>query len=141
MKKSMSVNNKNNKLKFVNNSTKYHEFIRGLRNDKRVKHNLIQQEHITERQQRRYMKKHGRKYCICLCDGKPAGYIGVIDDDIRIVVHPDFQNKGIGLFLVRNIMKKHRKLQAKIKVENRASIRLFEKAGFKLKYHIFEYGR
>lgn len=127
------------KLEFVKNEAKYHEFIRNLRNDGRVKKGLIQQGHITKEQQKEYMKKHNDDYHLCLCNGEPAGYIGVIDDDIRIVVHPDFHNKGVGLFLVNNIMKKHKKLQAKIKVRNTASIRLFERAGFKLMYHLYEY--
>lgn len=126
------------KLKFVKNSQKYHEFIRNLRNDKRVKTGFIQQGYVTRRQQKKYMTKYNKSYYLCLCDGQPAGYVGVIDEDIRIAVHPDFQKKGIGIFLLRNIKRKYQNLQAKIKIDNNASIKLFKKAGFKLKYYIFE---
>lgn len=125
------------KLKFIKNNKKYHEFIRNLRNDKRVKAGFIEQGHITRKQQEKYMKTHNDHYFIGLCDGKPAGYVGVIDNDIRVAVSPDFQKRGIGLFLIQNIKKKYPHLEAKIKIDNKASLKLFKKSGFKLKYYIY----
>jgi len=125
-------------LKFVNNEKKYYEFIRKLRNDKRVKAGFIQQKNISKKDQEAYMKKHGKFYYICLCNNAPAGYIGVIENDIRLATHPDYQGKGVGLFMVNKIMKKYKDAQAKIKIDNVASRKLFEKAGFKLKYYLYK---
>lgn len=122
----------------VKKNKKYHEFIRCLRNNKDVKKGFIQQHYITKKQQSEYMKKHGKDYYVCLFNGIPAGYVGVINGDIRIATHPRFQRKGLGLFMIKSLLKKRKRLQAKIKPDNTASIKLFKKAGFKLKYYIYE---
>lgn len=125
-------------LKLVKNSPKYYEFIRNLRNNPKVKKYFIQQNHITKKQQEIYMKKHQNDYFICLYNNSPAGYVGVIKGDIRIAVHPNFQKRGIGLFLIKNIQRRYKNLEAKIKIDNFISIKLFKKAGFKPKYYIFQ---
>jgi len=125
-------------LKFVDNTHEYWEFIRCLRNDERVKHGFIQQKHISEDSHLKYMEKYGIFYHICLYNEQPAGYCGVIDDDIRIAVHPDFQGKGTGSFMINELMKIYPSAFAKVKIENQASMRLFEKCGFKKKYYILE---
>ena len=123
---------------FINNEPQYWEFIRCLRNDERVKSGFIKQEHISENFHLKYMEKHGNMFYVCLCKNKPAGYIGCIDDDIRIAVHPDFQGKGIGSFMINELMKINPSAFAKIKIDNEASLRLFMKCGFKKKYYILE---
>jgi ribosomal protein S18 acetylase RimI-like enzyme len=126
------------KLRMVPNSKKYHEFIRQLRNDRRMKKGFIWQGNISKKQQVDYMKKYEKNYYICLADEQPAGFIGVIDSDIRVATHPDFQGLGIGTLMVRYLVKKRRNIQAKIKIDNVASVKLFEKCGFKLKYYLYE---
>ena len=136
MKKNTKLN-----LEFVENAPKYYEFIRKLRNNPVVKRGFIQQGNISKSQQLLYMKKNQNNYFLCLSGDKPVGYVGVIEDDIRIAVLPEFQGKNIGLFLIKNVMKKYKTLQAKIKIENEASLHLFKKAGFKMKYYLFEYNQ
>lgn len=124
---------------FVKNGRKYWEFIRNLRNDERIKFSFIQQEYITKEQQTKYMKKHGDNYFICLDDGNPAGFIGQIDGDIRIATHPNFQNKGIGVFMLKEFIRLYPNAVAKVKVDNMPSIRTFQSAGFKIRYYLLEY--
>ncbi|HBF34007.1 TPA: hypothetical protein DDW35_05540 [Candidatus Sumerlaeota bacterium] len=126
------------RLKLVPNTHAYYDFIRMLRNDPRVQHGFIQQTQITPEEQHAYMEKYGDCYYVCLCDDQPAGYVGVIDHDIRVATHPDYQKKGVGKFMVQEIMKIFPDAYAKIKVENEASFKLFMKAGFKVKYYILE---
>ncbi len=126
------------KLKMVKNEKKYHEFIRQMRNHKKNKGGFIQQRNISRKEQEKYMGKYGDNYYICLLGEKPVGYIGVINSDIRVATDPDFHGKGIGLFMVKFVKNKFKKAQAKVKIDNIASIKLFEKAGFKLKYYIYE---
>ena len=71
-------------------------------------------------------------------DGNPAGYVGQISDDIRVATHPDYQGKGVGTFMISELMNKFPDSIAKVKIENKASLRLFEKCGFKKKYYILE---
>jgi len=73
-----------------------------------------------------------------LIDENPAGYVGVIDLDIRVATHPEFQGKGVGKFMINALMTLYPESFAKIKVENTASLRLFESCGFSKKYYILE---
>jgi GNAT superfamily N-acetyltransferase len=84
------------------------------------------------------MKRYKDCYYVCLYKGRFAGYVGVIKDDIRICVVPDMQHKGIGRFMLNEIMEVFPNATAKIKVGNKASLRLFENAGFSVKYFLLE---
>lgn len=125
-------------LEFVNNEQKYWDFIRELRSDDRVQAGFRDQVKITPEQQSAYMAKYNDNYWVCLCDGKPAGYIGEIERDIRIAVHPDYQKRGIGKFLVNNLMQARPESAAVVKIENEASLALFRSCGFKDRYIILE---
>jgi ribosomal protein S18 acetylase RimI-like enzyme len=125
-------------MELVKNSYLYWEFIRNLRNLEGVREGFIQQEQITQEQQQAYMSQYNDYFYICLYKGIPAGYIGVIDDDIRVATHPDYQGKGIGSFMVREIKKLYPTSVAKVKIENKASLGLFQKCGFEIKYYLLE---
>ena len=125
-------------MQFVKNERKYWEFIRQLRNDERVKEGFIRQEEISKDSHEAYMSENEDKFYLCLIENKPAGYVGIIEDDIRIATHPDYQKRGVGLFMINEGMKKHPNAVAKIKLDNEGSVRLFEKAGFKKKYYLLE---
>lgn len=114
----------------------YWEFVRVLRNDERVLSGFIKSVHITVEMQNSYMKTHSKFYRIALVDGKPAGYVGVIDDDIRVCTHPDFQGKGVGKFMINKCMNIWPSAFAKVKIDNEASMKLFEACGFTKKYYI-----
>ena len=125
-------------MELVKNSYLYWEFIRNLRNLEGVREGFIQQELITQEQQQAYMSQNNDYFYICLYKGEPAGYIGVIDDDIRVATHPDYQGKGIGSFMVKEIKKIQPSSVAKVKVDNKASLGLFKKCGFKIKFYLLE---
>ena len=125
-------------MKFVQNEEEYWEFIRQLRNDRRVKGGFVQQEHIAKQEHAGFMQEHGDNFYICLLGEQPAGYAGIIGKDIRVATHPDFQNKGVGKFMINSLMKRHPEAFAKVKIDNEASLRLFESCGFKKKYYILE---
>ena len=124
--------------RLVENEPRYWEFIRELRSDPRVQGGFVQQGRITVEEQQQYMREHGQHYYICLSDGIPSGFVGVIDGDIRVCTHPDFQKHGVGKFMINEIMKIYPQGFAKIKIANEASLRLFEGCGFKKKYFILE---
>ena len=122
----------------VQNEEKYWSFIRDLRNDSRVKRGFIEQKHIQKPEHFFYMHEHGKNFYICLDGEVPVGYIGVINKDIRVATHPDYQGNGVASFMVREVMKIHPDAFAKVKIENEASLRLSESCGFKKKYFILE---
>jgi len=125
-------------MELVQNKPEYWEFIRNLRNHPSVKGGFIQQAEITEEEHEKHMVRFGLFYYVCLVEGQPAGYVGAIDRDIRVATHPDFQGKGVGKFMINQLMEMNSNVFAKVKLENEASLKLFEACGFKKKYYILE---
>ena len=125
-------------MELVQNKPQYWEFIRNLRNHPDVKGGFVQQQDIKRECHEKHMLRYGLFFYICLCEGQPAGYVGVIDRDIRVATHPDFQGRGVGKFMINQLMEMHSDAFAKVKLENEASIKLFEACGFKKKYYILE---
>lgn len=126
-------------MELVNCTKEYWEFVRILRNDKRVLDGFINSTHITKEMQENYMQDYSQFYKIALWKSKPCGYVGVIEDDIRICTHPNFQGKGVGKFMLKEIIKIFPSACGKVKVDNIASLNLFSSVGFKEKFIIFEY--
>ena len=110
----------------------YWEFIRILRNDKRVINGFIDNQLITQEDQFSYMRKNSNNYRVALLNNEPAGYIGVIDDDIRICTHPDYQGKGIAKYMLLESIKIWPNASAKVKINNIPSNKLFLTCGFML---------
>ncbi len=127
------------RLELVQNDERYYEFIRTLRNHPELISGFINQQEITSLQHASYMKVHGDKFHVCLFNGTPAGFIGVIEGDIRLAVLPEFQRNGVALFMVEQIMEIYPNAIAKVKMENMASRLLFEKVGFKPVFVIYEH--
>jgi len=123
-------------MELVECSKEFWEFVRFLRNDERVQSGFIKSIHITEEMQKEYMSKYSEYYRIALVDGVPAGYVGVIEDDIRVCTDPFFQGKGVGKFMINKCMEIWPNAFAKVKVDNEASLRLFRTCGFRKKFYI-----
>ncbi len=123
-------------MELVNCTKEYWNFIRTLRNDQRVKSGFIKSAHITEEMQIKYMQGNSHHYRICLLNGEPVGYVGVIEGDIRICTHPNYQRKGIGRFMITEIMNEEPTAFAKVKIDNEASVKLFEACGFTKNFYI-----
>jgi len=123
-------------MELVKCTPEYWEFVRLLRMDERVIDGFIQTIGITSEQQIKYMSKYSHCYRIALVDGTPAGFVGVIDDDIRVCTHPDFQGKGVGKFMINECMEIWPTAFAKVKIDNEASVKLFEACGFTKKFFI-----
>lgn len=111
----------------------YWEFVRILRQDDRVKNGFIHNTIINQQDQIKYMTKFANFYYIALIDNIPVGYVGVINDDIRVCTHPDFHGKGIGKFMINEIHKFWPNAIAKVKKTNEASSKLFLSCNF-IKY-------
>ena len=123
-------------MELVKCSKQYWEFIRTLRNDKRVLEGFIQSTYINKKMQLNYMEENNQHFRVAIINNNPVGYIGVIKDDIRVCTHPDYQGRGVGKFMINKCMEIWPTAFAKIKINNKASLKLFESCGFikKFKY-------
>ncbi len=120
-------------FEFVKNEEKYYEFIRLSRIDGRIQPFLASRVFITKEQQIQYMQKHKDNYYICLCDGEPAGFIGNFNREISpLIVHPEYQKKKVGEFLVAELLKIESQLFALVRCDNDAVMKLVRKMKFKL---------
>ena len=127
-----------NELKFVRNEKKYWDFIRNLRNNLNKSGAFIQDIHITEEMQNSYMATNNDCFFVCLSNERPAGYIGVVDNDIRVAVNPTMSGQGVGTFMLEELKKYFPNATARVLAGNDASFKLFEKSGFKLRWYYFE---
>lgn len=116
---------------------KYWNFVRELRMNKNVVDGFIENIFISIEDQKKYMSKYNNNYYIALLNNEPVGFIGVIEDDIRICTHPDFQKIGVGKFMLNSIAKLIPTAFGKIKINNEASKKLFESCGFAPKFLIY----
>lgn len=123
--------------KLVKCTSEYWEFVRILRNDPKVQDGFIVPSNITPDQQKKYMEIYSDYYRVALLDDIPVGYVGVIEDDIRICTHPDYQGLGVGKFMLEEIMKEFPSAYGKVKINNEASKNLFKSVGFTESFIIF----
>ena len=124
-------------FELIENAPMHFEFIRKLRNHPQLKIGFIQQDDISALDHANYMLKYSTQYFICLSSGIPVGFIGVVDDDIRLAVDPSFQNLGVARFMVEEAIKMYPTAQAKVKVSNSASMHLFQSLNFTKEFVIF----
>ena len=81
-----------------------------------------------------FWSKYSPYYTIALCSGKEVGFYGFVEGDFRYAVVPEKRGKGIGIQLIRNAIDRHNLRQARVVNSNYASIKCFQKAGFKVTY-------
>lgn len=109
----------------------YWEFVRELRNNPKVQDGFLEKSTISKDQQKAYMTTYSDCYRICLVDNIPAGYVGVVNNDIRICTEPKFQGMQIGQFMLKECMSIWPFATAKVLNTNEASLKLFTKCGYK----------
>jgi len=119
------------KLELVNCDKQYWEFVRQLRINPENQEGFFTRAEITPEQQEAYMSVNFLHYKICLADGEPAGYVGLLKGhEITYCVSPDFKGKGIGTWMIKEYAPRWSSVDAYVKVDNIASQKVFEKLGF-----------
>ncbi len=123
-------------LRLIENEEKYYDFIRILRTHQENTMGFLEQVEITSEQQFRYMEKYQKNYLICVNESViPVGWIGIVDNDIRLCVDPQFKGNGIGTFMLSSFIKLYPNGEAKVLIGNKASNKLFQSNGFKIYKH------
>lgn len=123
-------------LKIKDCTEQYWLQILNIRNSDKIF--FIDQDEISESNHIEYMKKNSHNYQVCLADDNFAGFVGCVNNDIRIGVKEEYRNKGIGKYMLDYFVNKNNITTAKIKLNNEASIRLFESCGFKKQLYILK---
>jgi RimJ/RimL family protein N-acetyltransferase len=119
-------------MELIECTSEYWEFVRIIRTHPNNQKYFLTQPDITYEQQIKYMTEYSHNYKICLLDNTPVGYIGIIKtNEITYCVHPDYQGKGIGTFMVNEFIKIYDSLTAYVLPENIGSNKIFKKLGFK----------
>ena len=118
-------------VRLIPNEPKYYETIRLLRTHPENQKGFVEQVSITKEQQESYMLKYEKNYWICLHEETPIGFIGEIDGDIRFAVNPRLKGRGVGTYMVQELIKITQDVYAKVLHENTSSQKVFEKCGFK----------
>ena len=85
---------------------------------------------ITYEDHLKFMEKNYENYIVAIVIGEVVGFAGVVENDVRVAVDPRYQKKGIGKKLLQKIVSNFPKCEAKIDVENQASLSLFRSCGF-----------
>jgi ribosomal protein S18 acetylase RimI-like enzyme len=120
----------NLKISRVGTNYGYGEFIRKLRTHPKLRKAWIEKCTITEDQQIEYMYKHGNNYYVCMNEeNKLLGFVGVVDNDLRIAVLPNQQNTGIGRYILDFILKKYPNVKIKVRQNNKRGQKFFESCG------------
>ena len=118
------------KLELVLCTEEYWEFVRLLRINPLNQEGFFTQASITSEQQKEFMTHNWSKYKICLVDGSPSGYVGLLNGhEITYCVHPEYHSKGVGFFMIKEFSKSFSNINAYVKVNNIASQNVFEKLG------------
>lgn len=122
-------------MKLVDNHMQYWEFIRELRNLPETRKYFGEERIISLIEHFDYMKTNSNFFKICLIKNKPVGYIRVLNKDVSIAVLPEYRGRGVGVFMLNQVTRAGD--VAEIRPGNPASIKVFKKAGFKLKRLIY----
>lgn len=111
-------------MRMVNCERKYWPFVLELRNlfrDSFFNKNIISMDEHIE-----FMEKYSDTYYICITDvGIPMGWVGVVDNDMRVATNPVCQNRGVGKFMLAYAKEKHPDATAQIFDTNHSSLSIF----------------
>lgn len=123
------------------------DYIFELRNNPNFKNFFYDQHKITKTEHYKYLQqqKNNKNFFnwIISLDNTKVGYVRILNNDVSIIVDPQFHDEGIGtktLKLLEKEAKKEKieKLIGRIMVHNKKSARIFENNGYKLLMYWYE---
>jgi RimJ/RimL family protein N-acetyltransferase len=123
------------------------DLIYDIRINKEYRKNFYIQQDFSKEYHYSYLENKEKLdtffHWMILDDNTSVGYIRILDNDISIMIHPQYIGKGIGsqaLALVEKEAKKLglHKLIGRIMIENKSSKKIFEKNNYNLKMFWFE---
>lgn len=110
------------------------DFLYSLMNNKEVRKFLLNPGQFSYKEHIKYWKNFKGKAFIIYYKNKKVGLLREENNEISLHILPEYWNKGIGSKALTEYCHDKHNLRAKIKPGNIGSIKIFEKAGFKLEY-------
>jgi GNAT superfamily N-acetyltransferase len=130
----------------------YREYIRLLRNY--YKDYFIDNTEINTDTHKTFMDNYGNDYYILTLKVPPysinnisqnglflgtetnllIGFIGVVNNDVRLAVHPLFIGQGYAKMMLKFIVEKYPNCKSKVKKNNANNLLLFEKSEYFIEY-------
>jgi ribosomal protein S18 acetylase RimI-like enzyme len=87
-----------------------------------------------------YFKKNLKNILVAVEEQKVVGYFMFKDKIVmNLVIHPDYRKKGIGKILVKEAMKKSRRLISRTREDNVNALEFLKHLGFEYKRKIKNY--
>jgi RimJ/RimL family protein N-acetyltransferase len=131
-------------LDLIENEPRFWNAIGELRADPRVQHGFVEQvKSFDSEKQKKYMEKYAQCYWVLvlsigICYEKThehlevIGFVGIVDNDIRICVDPFAHGHGFGKFMLEQLKAKINlnDAVARVKLDNEPSHILFLSCGF-----------
>ena len=123
------------------------DFILELRNNPDFKTFFYDQHKITKREHYAYLKlqKNNKNFFnwIILLDNIKIGYVRILNNDVSIMVDPQYHGKNIGTKALKLLEGEAKKLKIKkligrVMLYNKKSAKIFEKNGYKLLMYWYE---
>ena len=116
------------------------KFLYNLMNNKKVRTYFANPNTFSYKEHLRFIKNFKGIFKIMKYKGKKVGAIRLrfFDNEITTAILPEFHGKGIGSKELKEFCKKRNNLKAEINPKNKASIKIYEKAGFKIKHLVME---
>jgi len=100
------------------------------------KEGFDKQHDISLEEHRKFMISNYTNYRVATINNNFVGFIGLVNDDVRIGVKKEYRKIGIGKFMINEFCKHFKIKHAKVKINNIASQKLFESCGFKKTFYI-----
>lgn len=136
----------NLQFKKVGNNSSSREYVRILRNY--YKDYFINNQEIDLETHENFMNLHSEHYYLLTKEVPPydinnldktnellIGFIGVVDGDVRLAVHPLFLKQGYGKKMLEFITKEYPNCHSKVKKDNASNLFLFERSEDFIEYN------
>lgn len=109
-------------------SVHHYEDIRRIRNLNRM--SFGNKDEIDAATHKKFMDKHAVNYRVVLNRNLVVGFIGQVENDLRLAVHPSNQQQGIAQFMYPLFLEEYPDVTVKVNRDNDKSLAFFKKVGW-----------
>jgi RimJ/RimL family protein N-acetyltransferase len=109
--------------------------VLSLRNKNYVRRNSWNTDIIAEADHKKFFREN--YHCFYMINDD-QGYVRIRNNDVGIALFKKYQGKGLGTAVIRQIRKMFPGLRVEIRVDNVASLKCFQNAGYRIVGYLLE---